>query len=149
MTEVRRAGPPDLDTIVAIERACFGETNGGFSRRQIRRLLANPLAYWRMIDDKAVACWLRATNGRTTWARLYSLAVDPKVRGRGLATKLLDDGFQWITSEKLTRCFAEVAAANQGALNLYHRHGFKERALLPNYYGLGRDGISLVKILPD
>ncbi|MHB1530191.1 MAG: GNAT family N-acetyltransferase [Acidiferrobacteraceae bacterium] len=149
MTEVRRAGPPDLDTIVAIERACFGETSGGFSRRQIRRLLANPQAYWRTIDGNAVACWLKTTNGRTTWARLYSLAVNPTVRGQGLATKLLEDGFQWMASEKLVRCFAEVATENQGALNLYHRHGFKERALLPNYYGPGRDGVSLVKKLPD
>lgn len=145
MTEVRSAGPADLNCVVTIEQASFAPASGGFSRRQLRRLLGNPRARWRLVECLAVACWLRTTNGRQSWARLYSLAVLPKARGQGLAAKLLEDGFRWMTAHGLVRCFAEVSVANEGALRLYRRHGFSERALLPDYYGPGRDGVSLVK----
>ncbi|MHB1951470.1 MAG: GNAT family N-acetyltransferase [Acidiferrobacteraceae bacterium] len=147
MTEIRSAGPADVDCVVTIEQASFAPISGGFSRRQIRRLLRNPRAHWRLVECLAVACWLYTTNGRQSWARLYSLAVLPKARGQGLAGRLLEDGFRGMAARGLTRCFAEVSVTNEAALRLYRRYGFSERALLPDYYGPAMDGVSLVKSL--
>lgn len=146
MIPSRRATASDLATIRAVEIACFGPGEG-FSTRQVRNLLASPTAHWWIINDVAVSCWLKVHNGRRTWARLYSLAVHPKARGRGLASQLLTEGFQWMAAEGLSRCFAEVAVSNGAARALYERHGFTERHLLPHYYGFGQDGVSLVKEL--
>lgn len=144
----RRAGLADLPQIAALERACFGADDGAFSPRQLRALLANPRAHWLMTPDAgAMACWLELANGRARWARLYSLAVHPGQRGRGLAARLLDAGFAWMHERALTVCRAEVRADNVAARSLYARYGFTEAAVLPDYYGPGIGGLRLIKHL--
>lgn len=148
MTALRRAGPADVAIVAALEAACFGPDDGGFSPRQLRALLANPNAYWLMNHDgRATACWLRAANGRRAWARLYSLAVHPGERGRGLASALLDAGFRWMRSQGLECCRAEVRADNLPARRLYARHGFDELQALPDYYAPGVPGVRLARRL--
>ncbi|MCL5801067.1 MAG: hypothetical protein M1283_00755, partial [Gammaproteobacteria bacterium] len=73
VTGLRHAGPADLEAIAALEAACFGARDGAFTRRQLRALLANPNAFWLLsLDGRAMACWLKVSNGRARWARLYS-----------------------------------------------------------------------------
>ncbi len=68
---IRRAGPSDLERIAQLEQACFGDSDGVFSRRQLARLLRNPNAYWMVgARGQAVSCWLAVSNGRARWARL-------------------------------------------------------------------------------
>jgi len=142
---LRRAGLADLDAIAALEAACFGNDDGRFSHRQLRALLGNPNAFWLInLDGSAMACWLKAGNGRACWARLYSLAVHPHQRGRGFARLLLDAGFEWMKSERLTTCRAEVKAGNRAARKLYAAYGFSECGRLRNYYGNGQDGMRLI-----
>jgi len=142
---LRRAGPADLDAIAALEAACFGAGDGAFTRRQLRVLLQNPNAYWLISrDGRAMACWLKVSNGHACWARLYSLAVHPALRGQGLGQQLLKSGFAWMRKQRLTTCRAEVKADNRGARRLYARNGFSETAKLPDYYAKGVDGVRLV-----
>ena len=142
---LRRAGPADLDAIAALEAACFGAQEGAFSRRQLRTLLKNPNAWWFLsLDGRAMACWLKVSNGRTRWARLYSLAVHPALRGQGWGRQLLDAGVKWIRKERLTTCRAEVRADNHSARKLYAGYGFLELGLLRDYYAPGIDGVRLV-----
>lgn len=144
VTGLRQAGPADLDAIAALEAACFGASDGVFSRRQLRALLANPNAHWLIsLDGRAVACWLKVSNGRARWARLYSLAVHPALRGQGWAKKLLDAGFIWMRREALVTCRAEVKADNHAARRLYAGSGFRESAPLRDYYAPGVDGVRL------
>ncbi|HEX9626544.1 MAG TPA: GNAT family N-acetyltransferase [Acidiferrobacterales bacterium] len=146
--ELRRAGAADLARIAALEAACFTAGDGGFSRRQLRALLANPRAHWLIAGDAgAAACWLTAGNGRQRWARLYSLAVHPAARGRGLARHLLAAGDAWMARAGLATLRAEVKADNLAARRLYAMHGFREIARLPGYYAPGVDGIRLEKRL--
>ena len=141
----RRAGVEDLAPIAALEAQCFDADAGRFSRRQLRALLASPNAYWLVRGDGlAMACWLRAANGRAQWARLYSLAVHPRLRGQGIAAALVQAGFRWMGAEGLTRCTAEVKADNAAARALYARLGFRETATLPDYYAPGHAGVRLV-----
>lgn len=142
---LRRAGLADLDAIAALEATCFGAGDGAFTRRQLRALLRNPNAYWLIRrDGRAMACWLKVSNGRARWARLYSLAVHPALRGQGWGQRLLDAGFTWMRKQHLTTCRAEVKTGNRGARRLYARNGFVETALLPDYYAAGVDGVRLI-----
>ncbi len=145
----RRAGPSDLERIAQLERECFGETDGVFTRRQLARLLRNPHARWIIsTNGQAVSCWLAASNGRARWARLYSLAVHPDLRGQGWGERLVRAGLAWMRGEGLTLCRAEVKVDNHPARRLYARLGFLEAGHLPDYYGPGVDGVRLVLSLP-
>jgi ribosomal protein S18 acetylase RimI-like enzyme len=146
VTGLRNAGPADLDRIVALEAACFGVADGVFSPRQLRNLLNNPNAHWLLsLDGKAMACWLKVGNGRTRWARLYSLAVHPALRGQGWGKRLIDAGSIWMRTQGLTTCRAEVKADNLAARKLYATCGFQESGLLRDYYAPGVDGVRLCR----
>jgi len=143
-TGLRKAGPADLDRIAALETACFGAADGVFSPRQLRNLLSNPNAHWLLsLDGKAMGCWLKVSNGRAQWARLYSLAVHPALRGQGWGKRLIEAGFSWMRTEGLTACRAEVKADNLAARKLYAGCGFQEAGVLRGYYAPGVDGVRL------
>jgi ribosomal protein S18 acetylase RimI-like enzyme len=145
---LRRAGAADFASIAALEQRCFGQADGIFTPRQLRALLANPNAYWLVgADAGAMACWLSARNAHARWARLYSLAVDPALRGQGWGGRLLAAGEDWMREQGLRVCRAEVKADNQAARRLYASQGYREAGALPDYYGAGLDGIRLVKQL--
>lgn len=148
VTGLRQAGPADFGAIAALEAACFGAADGVFSRRQLRTLLANPNAFWLISPDgRAVACWLKVSNGRARWARLYSLAVHPALRGQGWGKRLLEAGFAWMRTHDLGVCRAEVKADNQVARRLYAGFGFRESAPLRDYYAPGVDGVRLSLVI--
>ncbi len=141
---LRVATRADLETIAALEARCFGPRDGAFSRRQLSTLLANPRALWLLAaEDLGVACWLRASNGRARWARLYSLAVDPAARRRGLGEALVLAGIARLRAEGFQRFTAECLADNAPARRLYAGLGFEEAGPLPDYYGPGLDGLRL------
>lgn len=144
ITGLRKAGPTDLETVAALEAACFGSADGVFSSRQLRNLLNNPNAYWLIsLDGKAMACWLAVNNGRARWARLYSLAVHPARRGQGWGKRLIEAGYAWMRANGLTTCRAEVKADNLAARKLYAACGFQDAGLLHNYYDTGVDAVRL------
>jgi ribosomal protein S18 acetylase RimI-like enzyme len=147
VTGLRRAGPTDLDTVVALEAACFGAADGAFTRRQLRALLANPNAFWLIsLDGRAMACWFKASNGHARWARLYSLAVHPALRGQGWGKRLLQAGFDWMKEQGISSCRAEVRADNHTARKLYARYGFRESGILRDYYAPSVDGVRLTYV---
>lgn len=145
---LRQAGPADFAAIAALESACFGTTDGVFSPRQLRALLKNPNAYWLLsLDGQAMACWLKVNNGRARWARLYSLAVHPALRGQGWGKYLIEAGVMWMRMQGLTVCRAEVKTNNQAARRLYAGCDFQESGLLRNYYAPGIDGVRLSRTI--
>ena len=148
VTGLRKAGPVDLDRIASLEAACFGPMDGVFSPRQLRNLLSNPNAHWLLsLDGQAMGCWLKVGNGRARWARLYSLAVHPALRGQGWGKRLIEAGFTWMRAEGLSTCRAEVKADNRAARRLYSGCGFQEAGLLRDYYAPGVDGARLTRTI--
>jgi len=148
MSDLREAKWDDFDRIVALERTCFGASDGEFSPRQLRALLRNTNAFWLIgVNADAVACWLKASNGRKSWARLYSLAVHPGLRGQGWGERLILAGFAWMARNGLDVCRAEVRQNNTAARRLYASLGFQEIGLRPDYYGPEQHGLRLIKRL--
>ena len=145
---LRQAGPADLNAIANLEAACFGATDGAFSPRQLHALLKNPNSYWLLsLDGRAMACWLKVSNGRAQWARLYSLAVHPALRGQGWGKHLIEAGCAWMRTQGLTTCRAEVKADNHAARKLYADCGFQESGVLRDYYAPGVDGVRLSRTI--
>ena len=84
--------PDDLDALVALEQRCF--TSDRLSRRSFRRWLEGDQRVLLVARDGArLAGYILVLFHRgTRLARMYSLAVDPDYRGRGLARRLISAG---------------------------------------------------------
>ena len=83
----------------------------------------------------------------TSLARLYSLAVAPEARGRGLGRLLLN----WVEQKALERHVLymrlEVRNDNPAAIGLYEQSGYKRLKALRQYYEDGADGWRMEKHL--
>lgn len=143
---IRSATPADAAALAAFEAACFPACDR-FPARTWRHLLGTAsrrgTALVRVVGEPAplaAIVWLLRRRARV--ARLYSLAVAPAARGRGLARLLLADAIARLPR----RCQVvslEVRAANQPALGLYAALGFVQCARLPRYYGDGATGVRM------
>lgn len=148
--EIGDAGEGDLEALVVLERRAFGEGEA-FHRRQLRYLLRSPRARIKVARiEGRVAGWaivLLRKHRHYESARLYSLAVDPDYQGRGVGELLVSHMLNSLREMGIRRCFLEVREDNLPARRLYERLGFVSVATLPNYYGQGRHGTRMLKII--
>ncbi|MCB2112604.1 MAG: GNAT family N-acetyltransferase [Parvularculaceae bacterium] len=144
---IRPAGPADLDAIDAIERLSF--QGDRFARRNLGRLLKS-----------ASVCVLIATAGArpagyaallfrkgSTRARLYSIAVDPQARGRGVADALVSAAAACALRRGADRIRLEMRPSNKAAQRLYERAGFTVFDRKPGYYEDGEDAVRMERRL--
>ncbi len=126
----------DLDEVLRIERASFPKP---WTRDQFESELRNPVSN---------AFVLRVTEGGAEkigsyiifWvvhgeAHVLDIAVNPGIRGRGLATKLLDAALERMRRNMVYEVFLEVRRSNDAARGLYRKFGFREGFIRKNYYG--------------
>lgn len=141
----RDAAARDADALLLLEAAFPGDR---LSPRAIRRLLCSPSARVRVIADDAGAVRgalvLLFRRGARA-ARIYSLAVDPVARGRGLAQTLIVDAERTAAARGCDRVRLEVRVDNLPALALYARQGYARVQRLTGYYEDGADGYRLEK----
>jgi [ribosomal protein S18]-alanine N-acetyltransferase len=80
-----------------------------------------------------------------TISHLVSLAVDPAARKRGVGSKMLEDAILQ-TRERFPNSktmVLEVRADNKAAIDLYTKFRFRKMGTISNYYGGGRDALSM------
>ncbi|MHC5655139.1 ribosomal protein S18-alanine N-acetyltransferase [Stappia sp. ICDLI1TA098] len=78
-------------------------------------------------------------------AEILTIAVDPRQRRRGIGAKLLRAVFQRLYADRVAMLFLEVDAANEAALALYRRLGFRQVGERRGYYQASEgDGGALV-----
>ncbi|WP_044558390.1 N-acetyltransferase [Azospirillum sp. B4] len=143
-TVPRPATPADLEALLALEALCFEFNRMG--RRSFKRLLERPSAHILVIDGAggtlaASAVLLSRVGNRGL--RVYSLAVHPRQRGRGLAKAMMAaaldlaraTGHQWLS--------LEVHPENAAARALYDRLGFHQTSVEENYYADGSHAFRL------
>jgi ribosomal-protein-alanine acetyltransferase len=131
---IRRATPDDLDALVSIENRSF--TIDRFSRRSFRYLLtkANAVSLVHEHEGKMSGYVILTFNTGTSLARLYSLAVDPAFRHLGIGTALITAAEQSALEHECIALRLEVRRDNSNSIRLYKKLGYKEFAVLPDYY---------------
>jgi ribosomal-protein-alanine N-acetyltransferase len=67
-------------------------------------------------------------------AELRNLAVDPAHQRRGIARRLLEEGFHLMRQAGARRIFLEVRASNHAARELYASLGFTTGSIRKKYY---------------
>src|SRR5690606_20029436 len=70
----------------------------------------------------------------TRLARVYSLAVDPDYRGKGLAAWLIHAGEKGARDSGRLYMRLEVSSQNNSAIRLYESLGYKQFGLYHDYY---------------
>jgi|SRR5947209_6547627 len=145
---IRRARPSGLDRILEIERASFG------ADAYDRKLFAE---YLRQCGE----LFLEAGSGRKVWgyaltcrsgasrnsAELVSLAVDPAMRGQGVARALMDSTLRRLKLRGVSRLVLTVKVTNERARAFYEKYGFTKVRRVTRYYEDGQDGWRMAKRL--
>ena len=134
---IRLATPPDLDVIDAIEAASFDADR--FPRRNLGRMLAGGRTIFLIAETGGVAAGYLALSFRTgvRVSRLYSLAIAPRARGKGVGAALIARALAETARRGLRAIRLEVRESNSAARNLYERCGFTLRGRRESYYGDG------------
>ena len=145
--QVRHAALTDLDALCALEQVAF-EQQDQFSRRAIRYLLKSQnLVLVAVADEQVlgqVTVLFRATSSR---GRIYSLAVDPDARGRGIAHILLRAAEGETVARNGTRLGLEVRSTNMRAQQIYSLAGYEVLGVKRDYCPDGEAAVIMEKKL--
>jgi ribosomal-protein-alanine acetyltransferase len=144
---VRTATAEDLDALVAIENEAFDTDR--ISRRSFRYLLSRDTAEVIVAELDGVIggyAMILFRNG-TSLARLYSIAVSSRARGRGVAKRLLEAAEKSAFSHDRVMLRLEVREDNVPAIALYKAHGYRPIGRYPNYYEDHSDALRFEKLL--
>lgn len=144
---IESAVPEDLEALLTLEATCFDSDR--LSRRSFRRWLRRQDRVFLVARDgpALLGYALVLLRRGTRLARLYSLAVTPQARGRGVARSLL------LRAEKQAReagalyLRLEVASDNQGAIRLYRQLGYTQFGLYHDYYEDHGDALRMEKCI--
>jgi len=130
----RAATLEDISALVALEEHCFDEDR--ISKRQFRHLLTRGNARVLVMeqDGKLVGNVVLLFSRATAVARLYSLAVDPGMRGRGLARQLVQDAEKAVWANRRAYVRLEVRKDNVPAITLYESLGYRRFGQVEDYY---------------
>lgn len=131
---IRQAILADLDALVSIEDRCFDSDR--LSRRSFRYLLTKGNAVTLVEEEDGVVrgYGMLLFNVGTSLARLYSFAVDPDYRERGVATALFKAAEEAAVERDCIFLRLEVRRDNQPAIQLYRKLGYKQFGVLEDYY---------------
>jgi ribosomal-protein-alanine N-acetyltransferase len=131
---VRRSRPTDLDRLSELEVQVFSVNR--MSRRSLRWLLASPSAEVLIaeasVEFAGAAVVLFRANSKI--ARLYSLAVVPRLSGRGIGSALIAAVEKAARSRKCRFVRLEVHEKNHGAIVCYQKAGYQQFDRHHEYY---------------
>ncbi len=142
---IRPAQLNDLKGLVQLENACF--TTDRLSRRSFRHWLSaeNCELMVAEIGTLIAGYILIIHHPGTRLARIYSLAVFPHERGKGIAKALLTAGEQAAQQDGRFYLRLEVSVDNVPAISLYEKLGFQKFGLYRDYYQDHKDALRYQK----
>ncbi|CAM4249427.1 GNAT family N-acetyltransferase/peptidase C39 family protein [Pseudoalteromonas byunsanensis] len=142
---LRFANSEDLAQLTTIEQSCFSSDR--LSVRSLKHWLSakHGLFLVASSDGVVVAYGLVWCLKGTRLARLYSLAVLPAYRGRGIAQLLLNE--LELLTQRRGRAYLrlEVSTLNQAAISLYKSIGYQVFGAYSDYYGDGSEALRMQK----
>ena len=132
--DIRPVQPADLDALEALEKRTF-ETDR-LSRRSFRRWISGEHRAFKVatVDGVLAGYILIILHRGTRLARLYSIAVDSQMRGRGLGRKLIEAGEKAARAAGRIDMRLEVRKDNQSAITLYEQLGYHRFGEYEDYY---------------
>ena len=146
---IRDATLADLDALVALENRCFVEDR--ISRRQFRHLLNKGHAALFVAEEGTglLGSLVLLFSRGTATARLYSIAVAPEARGRGVARALVERAEQEAWRHERTWMRLEIRKDNDASIGLFEAMGYRRFGIHVDYYADNMDAWRYEKALDD
>lgn len=120
---IRKAGFEDVETLCAIDDACFKDGQVSMPSRLITLLDDNDYTIFiALIDEKPVG--KAHIRWQETHALFSDIAILPAYQRQGLGSELLAYCINHALTLGKDRQELDVETTNRGALDLYLRHGF-------------------------
>lgn len=117
--EIRFATGEDLERVLEIERVSFADPwSYDYFKAALKDLF---LVSGKEVSGFLVAC-VCENLGR---AVILKIAVHPDLRGRGIATRLLEKGIEEFRKMHIAEVELDVDIVRNGARRLYEKFGFK------------------------
>lgn len=144
---IRPATLEDLDVLVDIENRSF-ETDR-ISRRNFRYLLTRANAATLLDEQHGVVRGyaMLLFNTGTSLARLYSYAVDPAYRGRGIGRSLVEAAEKLALQCDCITLRLEVRPDNQASIAIFQQDGYRYLEVVPDYYEDHAEALRFEKML--
>jgi [ribosomal protein S18]-alanine N-acetyltransferase len=133
--EIRRLAYADLPQVIAIERRAF-PTPWSLAMFVLELSKPSGICLAGLIDGRIVG-YLVCSRYDTVW-HLMNVAIDDRLRRRGIATALIEKLFELADGpgEQYT---LEVRTSNGAAIELYGRFGFRSAGTRRAYYHDNRE----------
>lgn len=144
---IRDATLQDIPNLDRLEQTCFDSDR--LSERSFRNILQHGNASLIVDDDEgAIAGYsLVLFHRNTSLARLYSFAVEPGRRRKGVAGRLLRRSEEIARDRGSVSMRLEVRMDNAGAIGFYEREGYRKFSTYPDYYEDHMDALRMEKAL--
>lgn len=135
----------DIERLLKIEANCFNTDR--LSRRSFQRWLKNDTSICLVleVEKKIQGYGLVLLRKGSRLARLYSIALDPGIRGQGHASVLMLALEATAVEQNRLYMRLEVAKQNLAAIQLYQRLGYHVFGEFPDYYEDHSDALRMQK----
>lgn len=132
--DIRVANGSDLPAINALERRCF--ERDAQSTRSLRYLLcrANAVTLLAQCAGAPMGYVILLLRKNSRIARLYSIAVDPAYRGRGVGPALVRAAQVVAVQRAMVEMRLEVRVSNRASRQMFTHLGYQTLQLLTGYY---------------
>ena len=137
----------DLNRILEIEHASFGKD--AYDRNLFADFYhkCGELFLVAVRGRRICGYMLTCIGGQSTanHAELVSVAVDPRQRGKGIASALMDSTLRRLRRRGVVRFHLTVKVTNATAIRFYEGYGFRKSRIARRYYEDGADGWRMVR----
>lgn len=143
MTRLRAARASDIDAIVLIEQASFGDP---WNRTAFVELLDDPRVCFLLAERDGsvrgyVVAWFVLDEGE-----IGNLAVSESARRQGAGALLLDGAIKVAGESDVASLYLEVRDSNMAARALYASRGFAEIGRRRDYYRRPREDALVLRL---
>jgi ribosomal protein S18 acetylase RimI-like enzyme/predicted double-glycine peptidase len=147
--QIRSATTSDLRDLLRIENSSFDSDR--ISSRSFRHLItrgkASTLVAIDSSDGHLLGYILTLFHAGTSLGRIYSLATEPAARGRGVGRALMAAAEADAVEHGCASLRLEVREDNHGAHELYRSLGYRQFAIVTDYYEDHEDALRFQKVL--
>jgi len=146
---IRRGTLADLPDLLELEQICFESDR--LSARSFRHFISHEQSDLLVYDEggPVLGYCVVLFHANTSLSRLYSLAVHPDVRRKGIARRLMEECFALARERGTTRMRLEVHKSATTVQAFYERMGFVAFDLAPEYYEDRDDAVRMEKPLVE
>ncbi|MCW9057674.1 MAG: GNAT family N-acetyltransferase/peptidase C39 family protein [Gammaproteobacteria bacterium] len=131
---IRQATPEDIRSLLRLEEECFSVDR--LSQRSFRYLLtkANAITFVDEREGEIAGYVMLLFNAGTSLARLYSIAVSPRFRGRDIGKALVAAAEEAARERDSVYIRLEVRKDNAASIALFEQAGYRRFGEYDDYY---------------